>query len=128
MNIEKLKKEIIKANSSILDMTAEQEAIQSIAEHCHSVDDRQGLDVCNQITEILENKIGRDIRLADIFLAFNKTKKMVYDLLTINDEGELRHIRGNNLVNMCFWNLEKDLDWHAKHKPETVKFLSKLLC
>lgn len=74
-------------------------------------------------TSVPDN-IGQEIRLADIFLAISKKVKdnrekteILYDLLPLW-----------SINKKWSWNLKEDsLDWHAKHRPETIEFIYPLV-
>ena len=65
----------------------------------------------------------RPATLADVLRAI----KVAH--LNVENTGINRFI--GQIYNLCMrdWNLEHDsLEWHAKHRPETISFLESILC
>ncbi len=73
-------------------------------------------------SEYIDNDIK--LGLADVLLALEKSKKEVFISPRIVNSFI---IFSSNKINYYYWSLKKDLDWHYKNKPETIKFLKDLL-
>lgn len=72
--------------------------------------------------------LGREIRLADILLAFQKLKKNPQSSLAISSYGELKY-RAFKKIKEIKYDLSHDsLDWHAANSPETIDWLWEVIC
>lgn len=85
----------------------------------------EGSVTCEKIDKI----IGRPITLADVLLALQKKlgRKVLNDEVTGQ---RVKKFREDILFIVGLWNLsesENSLDWHAKHRPETITYLLNIL-
>ena len=86
---------------------------------------RQKHTTCN-CTQLTGSKYYcRKIGIADVMVASKKMLELYTNLGTLY----IRKLKYDNKDHKwCQWNPKEDnLDWHAKNKPETIKFLLDLL-
>ncbi len=141
--LEQLKKAIQKANPDILKLELGCEVLFDLEDYnkknaigvFYSIDDKDEENIwANTLTYsddlnpkltthegiFIKKILGRPITLEDVLMTLAKRY----------GEWSVR-FWGNGVIKIdenTYWQPSKDLDWHAKHKPETIDFLHKIIC